>query len=69
MKQAFCYVVLTSSEEQRGEVPLGIQAQIPSPLGFISEHILSLLTFIPLLGVLIAFGMYLAGYNDDKNLR
>jgi NADH-quinone oxidoreductase subunit M len=69
VQQAFGHVIVTSSDEGQGEVAMGIKAQIEGPLGFITEHILTLLTFIPLLGLFIAFGMYLAGSNADKNLR
>jgi NADH-quinone oxidoreductase subunit M len=69
VKQAFGHVVVTSSDEETGEVAMGITAQIEPPLSFITNHILSILTFLPLAGVLIAFGMYLAGSNDDTKLR
>jgi NADH-quinone oxidoreductase subunit M len=69
LKQAFGHVVVTSSDESAGEVAMGITAQLVQPLSFITDHILSILTFLPLSGVFIAVGMYLAGYNDDKKLR
>jgi NADH-quinone oxidoreductase subunit M len=70
LKQAFGHVVVTSSDEGAGEVAMGIKAEIPSgPIPFVTSHLLSILTFMPLLGVLIALGMYFADYRDDKMLR
>ncbi len=69
LKQAYGHVVVTSSDESAGEVAMGVTAQLVQPLSFVTNHLLSILTFLPLLGVFIAVGMYLAGYNDDKNLR
>ena len=54
MKQAFGHVVVTSSDEAAGEVAMGVTAQLVQPLSFITNHLLSILTFMPLLGVLIA---------------
>jgi NADH-quinone oxidoreductase subunit M len=70
VKQAFGHVVVTSSDEAAGEVAMGVTGEVPSgPLPFVTSHLLSILTFMPLLGVVIAFGMYFADYRDDKVLR
>jgi NADH-quinone oxidoreductase subunit M len=69
MKQLFGHVIVTSTDEPAGEVAMGVTAQIPRGLGFISEHALSLLIFLPLLGALGIFGLRYAGYTDDKPLR
>jgi NADH-quinone oxidoreductase subunit M len=68
LKQAFGHVVVTSSDEAAGEVAMGVTAQLEQ-FSFLMNHILSILTFLPLIGVFVAFGMYLAGYNNDKTLR
>jgi NADH-quinone oxidoreductase subunit M len=71
-RQAYGHVIVTSSDEVSGEVAMGITAQIPYDTivpAFITEHILSLLTFLPLAGLLFAFGLYWAGSKDDKLLR
>lgn len=69
MKQLFGHVIVTSTDEPAGEVAMGVTAQIPRGLGFISEHALSLLIFLPILGALGIFGLRYAGYTDDKPLR
>jgi len=70
MKQAFGHVVVTSSDESAGEVAMGITAEIPTgAVPFLTRHLLSILTFMPLIGVLIAFGMYFTNYRDETVLR
>ena len=69
IKQAYGHVVVTSSDEEAGEVAMGIRVQTPTAMGFITEHILSILTFLPLFGMFLAFGMHLAGSKNDKMLR
>ncbi len=70
VKQAFGHVVVTSSDEDAGEVAMGVRAQASyGALDFIGQHILSLLTFLPLLGMIMAFAMHLAGSKNDKLLR
>ena len=48
---------------------VGLHAQRPLGLGFIGEHVLSILTFLPLLGVFLIFLAYLAGFKDDRKIR
>jgi len=48
---------------------IGIHAERGYGLGFIGDHVLSILTFLPLLGVIAIFIAHLVGYKDDKNLR
>jgi NADH-quinone oxidoreductase subunit M len=48
---------------------MGIHAERGLGLGFIGQHILSILTFLPLLGVAAIFIAHLVGYREDKNLR
>jgi NADH-quinone oxidoreductase subunit M len=69
IKQAYGHVVVTSSDEDAGEVAIGFKAQAALPFAFITEHILSWLTFLPLLGMFLALGMHLAGSQNDKLLR
>ena len=37
--------------------------------GFLGRHILSIMTFLPLLGLLAIFIAHLAGYKNDRNIR
>jgi NADH-quinone oxidoreductase subunit M len=48
---------------------IGVHAERGYGLGFIGEHILSILTFLPLLAVIAIFIAHLVGYKDDKKLR
>lgn len=53
MQQAFGHVVATSSDEDSGEVAMGFRAQIPTGLGWIGSHVLSVLVAGPLLVIFI----------------
>jgi NADH-quinone oxidoreductase subunit M len=68
-RQAFGHVVVTSTDEQSGEVAMGFRAQLPTGLGWIGEHALSLLVLIPLVVILIAAISRLAGRRDDRLVR
>ncbi|WP_437966414.1 NADH-quinone oxidoreductase subunit M [Sorangium sp. So ce260] len=48
---------------------MGIHAERGRGLGFIGDHILSILTFLPLLGVVAVFVAHLLRYQDDRKLR
>jgi NADH-quinone oxidoreductase subunit M len=48
---------------------MGIHAERDAGLGPIGAHILSIITFLPLLGVIAIFVAHLLGYKDDKKLR
>jgi NADH-quinone oxidoreductase subunit M len=67
--QAFGHVVVTSTDEQAGEVAMGFYAQLPTGLGWIGAHALSLLVAWPLVVVLVAGLSRLAGRRDDPLVR
>jgi NADH-quinone oxidoreductase subunit M len=69
MRQVFAHVVVTSNDEEAGEVAMGIKAQIPQGLPILTEHALSWITFLPLLGVLAIVFLHLAGNKNDALLR
>ena len=64
--QLFGHVVVTTSDELRGEVAMGVRAQLPGPLGPLEGHLLSILIGIPLLGALITFLVRAFGRRDDR---
>ncbi len=66
LHQLFAHVVVTTSDEQSGEVAMGVRAQIPGWLGPLEGHVLSLLIGIPLLGALLTFLARALGRRDDK---
>ncbi len=69
VRQAFGHVVVTSTDEQAGEVAMGFHAQLPTGLGWVGEHALSLLVGWPLVIALIAALSRLAGRRDDPRVR
>jgi NADH-quinone oxidoreductase subunit M len=50
-------------------VAMGIHAERGAGLGFIGDHILTIMMFLPLLGVLLIFLAHVIGYKDDKRIR
>jgi NADH-quinone oxidoreductase subunit M len=55
VRQLFAHVIVTTSDEQSGEVAMGVRAQMPGPLGPLEGRLLSLIIGVPLLGALITF--------------
>ena len=66
LHQLFAHVVVTTSDEQSGEVAMGVRAQVPGWLGPFEGHVLSMLIGVPLLGALVTFLLRLLGRRDDK---
>ena len=66
LHQLFAHVVVTTSDEQSGEVAMGVRAQVPGWLGPLEGHVLSMLIGIPLLGALVTFLLRALGRRDDK---
>ncbi len=65
-RQLFGHVVVTTSDEQSGEVAMGVRAQTRGLLGPFESHVLSLLIGVPLLGAIATFLVRLAGRRDDR---
>ena len=74
-KELYGHIIIESDSVGRGvdeparPVAIGIHAERGYGLGFIGQHILSILVFLPLLGVVAIFIAHLMGYKEDKNLR
>jgi NADH-quinone oxidoreductase subunit M len=68
-RQAFGHVLVTSNDESAGEVAIGFRAQLPTGLGVVGEHLLTLLVVSPLSVVLLAAVFWLAGRRDDAPVR
>jgi NADH-quinone oxidoreductase subunit M len=64
VRQAFGHVVVTSTDEEAGEVAMGFRAQAPTGLGWLGAHALSLLVGLPLLVVLVTGVARSAGRRD-----
>ncbi len=69
VRQAFGHVIVTSTDEQAGEIAMGFRAQLPTGLGWVGEHILSLLVLWPLVIVLLSFAARLVGRRDQPFVR
>jgi NADH-quinone oxidoreductase subunit M len=54
-RQAFGHVIVTTTDEASGEVAMGFRAQLPTGLGWIGAHLLSLLVLLPLAVPALAF--------------
>jgi NADH-quinone oxidoreductase subunit M len=67
--QAFAHVVITSTDEAAGEVAMGVHGQIPRGVAAITDHVLTWLVFLPMLGAVLAIAMQLTGQKDDSLLR
>lgn len=61
VRQAFGHVVVTSTDESAGEVAMGFRAQLPTGLGWIGDHALTLLVLWPLVLLPLALAVQLAG--------
>jgi NADH-quinone oxidoreductase subunit M len=66
MRQLYGHVVVTTSDEQSGEVAMGVHAQMPSLLGPLEAHVVSLLVGVPLVGAIATFLARAVGRRDDK---
>jgi NADH-quinone oxidoreductase subunit M len=60
-RQLLAHVVVTSSDESAGEVAMGVSARLPSPLGPLGEHPLTLAILAPLAGALLVSGLRACG--------
>jgi NADH-quinone oxidoreductase subunit M len=58
--------VLVESDAAGRPAAVGIHAERQ---GFLAQHILSIMTFLPLLGLIAIFIAHLMGYKKDENLR
>jgi NADH-quinone oxidoreductase subunit M len=70
MKELYGHVIAESDTADHKVAAMGIHAEVP--LGgapWLFNHILSWMTFLPLLGMLLIFGLYLGGYKKDENLK
>ncbi len=65
-RQLFGHVVVTSSDEQSGEVALGIRAQLPGLLGPLEGHLLSFLLALPLIGAIVVFALRAVGKKGER---
>jgi NADH-quinone oxidoreductase subunit M len=65
VRQAFGHVVVTSTDEGAGEVAMGFRAQLPTGLGWVGDHVLTLLVLWPLVLLPLAGFMFFAGRRDE----
>jgi NADH-quinone oxidoreductase subunit M len=65
-RQLFAHVVVTTSDEQSGEVAMGVRAQRPGALAWLEGSLLTLVLAMPLLGAIAAFILRAAGRRDGR---
>jgi NADH-quinone oxidoreductase subunit M len=73
-KELYGHLLIESDSAGVGLEPprpaaVGIHAERDLGFGFLGRHVLSIMTFLPLLGVLAIFVAHLVGYKKDENLR
>jgi NADH-quinone oxidoreductase subunit M len=66
LRQVYGHVVVTTSDENSGEVAMGVRVQVGGLLGPLEAHVLSLLVGVPLFGALLTFVLRLFGRRDDR---
>jgi NADH-quinone oxidoreductase subunit M len=69
VRQAFGHVVVTSSDEETGEVAMGFRAQVGTGLGWLGEHALTVLVCLPLLVLVVAVALRLVGRRQSPLVR
>jgi NADH-quinone oxidoreductase subunit M len=69
VRQVLAHVVVTSNDEEAGEVAIGVRAQLATPVPFIADHLLSWLTFLPLAGALLIVLLQIAGWGRGNTAR
>jgi NADH-quinone oxidoreductase subunit M len=73
-RELYGHVLVESDSVAPGAEPgrpaaVGIHAEKPADLGPVASHVLTIITFLPLLGVVAIFLAHVLGYKEDKNLR
>jgi NADH-quinone oxidoreductase subunit M len=69
LRQMFGHVIVTSSDDAAGEAAMGVRASLPDVLGPLADHALSLLVFLPLLGVLAIALSHFTGKGSPGDVR
>jgi NADH-quinone oxidoreductase subunit M len=65
-RQLVAHVVVTPSDEGAGEVAMGVAARMPTPLGPLTDHPLTLAILAPLVGALLLLGLRAAGRRSAE---
>jgi len=69
LSQLFAHVVVESSDGAAAQSAMGVIAQPPSGMPWLTNHILGWMTFLPLVGILAIIAMYLLKVKDDHLCR
>jgi len=69
LKELYGHIVVESNSSDHLAAAMGVHAELPGPAPWLFQHILSWLTFLPMLGLALIFLAYLAGYKNDRNIR
>ncbi|GAC1538511.1 MAG: hypothetical protein NVS3B10_03020 [Polyangiales bacterium] len=69
LSQLWAHVVVESNDPGAPQAAMGVMANPPSGMPWLTNHILSWMTFLPLLGLLIIVAMQLLKVKDDHLCR
>jgi NADH-quinone oxidoreductase subunit M len=69
VRQALGHVIVTSNDEAQGEAAMGFRATLPTGLGWVGVHCLSLLILVPILVPLGVMARRLAGRCEERRAR
>ena len=69
MKELYGHVVVESNGADHRPAAMGIHAELRGAAPWLFHHVLSWLTFFPLVGVVLILGAHLVGYKNDRSLR
>ena len=66
VRQVFAHIIVTSNDEEAGEVAMGVHAELATPVALLRAHVLSLITFLPLVGALAILLLQGMGRGGDR---
>jgi NADH-quinone oxidoreductase subunit M len=69
LKELYGHIVVESNSDDHRPVAMGVHAELASPMPWLFHHVLTWLTFFPLVGFGIIVILYLAGHKNDQVLR
>lgn len=68
-RQLFGQIIVTSTDDAAGEVAMGVEADAPSALPLLANHLLSWVVFLPLVGAFVIFLLHVFKASSDEIAR
>jgi NADH-quinone oxidoreductase subunit M len=69
VRQVYAHVVVTSNDEEAGEVAIGVHAEMASLVPFVADHLLSWAILLPLAGAALIVLLALLGKGSERTPR